>query len=57
MMTAIIDAHREDLGIEPICRELTIAPSSRHEHSDLLADPCRSLPILAGVLPVLGAVT
>jgi len=27
MMMAFIDAHREDLGIEPICRELAIAPS------------------------------
>lgn len=25
-MMAFIDAHREDLGIEPICRELAIAP-------------------------------
>ncbi|KPF48236.1 transposase, partial [Novosphingobium sp. AAP1] len=31
-MMAFIDAHREDLGIEPICRELAIAPSSYHEH-------------------------
>jgi len=23
---AFVDAHREDLGIEPICRELAIAP-------------------------------
>jgi hypothetical protein len=28
MMMAFIDTHREDLGIEPICRELAIAPSS-----------------------------
>ena len=36
---AFIDAHREDLGIEPICRELAIAPSSYHEHAVRPADP------------------
>jgi putative transposase len=30
MVMSFIDAHREDLGIEPICRELAIAPSSYH---------------------------
>ena len=38
-MMAFIDAQREDLGIEPICRELAIAPSSYHEHVLRLADP------------------
>ena len=41
MMMAFIDAHREDLGIEPICRELAIAPSSYHEHAARLVDPGR----------------
>ena len=41
MMMSFIDAHREDLGIEPICRELAIAPSSYHEHASRLADPGR----------------
>ena len=41
MMMAFIDAHREDLGIEPICRELAIAPSSYHEHAARCADPGR----------------
>ena len=36
---AFIDANREELGIEPICRELAIAPSSYHEHAARLADP------------------
>ena len=36
---SFIDAHREELGIEPICRELAIAPSSYHEHAARLADP------------------
>jgi putative transposase len=33
MVMSFIDAHREDLGIEPICRELAVAPSSYHEHA------------------------
>ncbi|QJR02824.1 IS3 family transposase [Sphingobium yanoikuyae] len=41
MMMAFIDVHREDLGIEPICRELAIAPSSYHEHAARRADPGR----------------
>jgi len=41
MMMAFIDVHREDLGIEPICRELAIAPSSYHEHAARLANPAR----------------
>src|SRR3546814_4939015 len=41
MMMAFIDVHREDLGIEPICRELAIAPSSYHEHAARSADPGR----------------
>lgn len=36
---SFIDSHREELGIEPICRELAIAPSSYHEHAARLADP------------------
>ena len=36
---AFIHTHREELGIEPICRELAIAPSSWHEHAARLADP------------------
>lgn len=39
MVMAFIDAHRGELGIEPICRELAIAPSSYHEHAARLADP------------------
>ena len=38
---SFIDAHREDLGIEPICRELAVAPSSYHEHARRQADPSR----------------
>jgi len=39
MVMSFIDSHREALGIEPICRELAIAPSSYHEHATRLADP------------------
>lgn len=39
MVMSFIDTHREELGIEPICRELAIAPSSYHEHAARLADP------------------
>ena len=38
---SFIDDHREELGIEPICRELAVAPSSYHEHAVRLADPGR----------------
>lgn len=38
---SFIDAHREGLVIEPICREVAIAPSSCHEHVARLADPGR----------------
>jgi transposase InsO family protein len=41
MVMSFIDAHREELGIEPICRELAVAPSSYHEHAARLADPGR----------------
>jgi transposase InsO family protein len=41
MVMSFIDAHREDLGIEPICRELAVAPSSYHEHARRQADPGR----------------
>jgi len=40
-MMSFIDVHCEDLGIEPICRELAIAPSSYHEHATRLADPAK----------------
>jgi hypothetical protein len=38
MVMSFIDSHREELGIEPICRELAIAPSSYREHAARLAD-------------------
>ena len=41
MKMAFIDAHREELGIEPICQELAVAPSSHHKHAARVADPDR----------------
>ena len=41
MVMAFIDAHRDELGIAPICRELAITLSSYHEHAARRADPAR----------------
>ena len=41
MVMSFIDDHRAELGIEPMCRELAIAPSSYREHAARLADPGR----------------
>ena len=38
---SFIDAHHGEPGIEPICRELAVAPSSWHEHAVRLADSGR----------------
>ena len=43
-MLAFIDAHREHYGVEPICRELPIAPSTYYEHKSRQADPSRLPP-------------
>jgi putative transposase len=40
-MKAFIDEHREDYGVEPICRVLPIAPSTYYEHAARKADPER----------------
>jgi hypothetical protein len=44
MKMAFTDAHREELGIEPICQELAVAPSSYHQHAARLADPGKRSP-------------
>ena len=36
-----IDEHREDYGVEPICRVLLIAPSTSWVHARRIADPSR----------------
>ena len=45
-MVAFIDAHRAEHGVEPICEELPIAPSSYYEHKARQADPERLPPRL-----------
>ena len=44
MMVDFIDVHREDYGVEPICSELEIAPSTYYEHQVRRADPSRLPP-------------
>jgi putative transposase len=43
-MIAFIDDHREDYGVEPICRVLRIAPSTYHARVAQRADPARVCP-------------
>jgi putative transposase len=40
-MIAFIDAHREALGVEPICKVLPIAPSTYRSHAALRRDPVK----------------
>ncbi len=40
-MTAFVDAHRDEYGVEPICAQLPIAPSTDDEHKARPADPRR----------------
>ena len=40
-MIAFIDNNRQDHGVEPICKVLTIAPSTYHLHAAKLADPSK----------------
>jgi putative transposase len=41
-MVAFIDAHREDYGVEPICAQLPIAPSTYYEAKARHANPLRA---------------
>jgi len=43
-MIAFIDAHRGEYGVEPICEQLPIAPSTYYEHKSRQADPARLPP-------------
>ena len=43
-MVAFIDAHRAEYGVEPICAELPIAPSTYYALKARQADPGRSPP-------------
>ncbi len=40
-MVAFIDAHRDAYGVEPICREVPIAPSTYYEQKARERDPAR----------------
>jgi transposase InsO family protein len=41
MTVAFVDQHREQYGVEPICRQIQIAPSSYYEHKARERDPDR----------------
>jgi transposase InsO family protein len=41
-MLSFIDTHRGEYGVEPICRELPIAPSTYYEHKARERDPQRA---------------
>jgi len=41
-MIALIDDHRAEYGVEPICRVLPIAPSTFYEHLAVTRDPARA---------------
>jgi putative transposase len=43
-MLAFIDAHRAEYGVESICKQLPIAPSTYYEHKSRQADPSRLPP-------------
>ena len=40
-MTAFVDENREECGVEPICDELPIAPSTYWEHKRREREPER----------------
>ena len=40
-MVAFVDAHRKTYGVEPICAELPVAPSTYYSHKAQQADPSR----------------
>jgi putative transposase len=40
-MTRFIDEHRGVYGVEPICRQLPIAPSTYHQHAARQSDPAK----------------
>ena len=40
-MVSFVDEHRDEYGVESICRQLPIAPSTYYEHKARTADPER----------------
>ena len=47
-MVAFIDSHREGYGVEPICAQLPMAPSTYYEHKTWQADPSRAPALVQG---------
>ena len=43
-MIAFVDDHRSAYGVEPICRELPIAPSTYHAEIARRTDPAKAPP-------------
>ena len=41
MMVSLIDQHRAEEGVEPICVQLPIAPATYYEHQARAAEPER----------------
>ncbi len=41
MMVTFIDEHRDEHGVEPICEQLPIVPSTYHEQKAREVDPSR----------------
>ena len=41
MTVVFVDQHKEQYGVEPICRQIQIAPSSYYEHKVRERDPGR----------------
>jgi putative transposase len=41
-MTAFIDSHKNQFGVEPICKVLPIAPSTYRAHASIARDPGRA---------------
>ena len=40
-MRAFVDEHRENFGVEPICKVLQVAPSGYRKHAARRRDPSR----------------
>ena len=40
-MVAFIDQHRDEAGVEPLCRQLQIAPSTYYAHKAQQVDPAK----------------
>jgi hypothetical protein len=58
-MTVFVDEHRDTYGVEPICAELPIAPSTYYEHKRRQREPGRCSARSrrdTGLRPVIGRV-